>query len=191
MNLEDQRCPSLLCSLLTWLVCVAGVLAADQSLFDFAHATDLSRFSKSDTSITAVKVTTGMVMRMATGTSQLWPGVTLSAPDGHWDLSPFAHVVVEVKNAGATLATLNCRVDNPGANGTEHCVNGDLSLNANQSGTLLVTLLHGGNDTLGGKLFGMRGYPVSAGGHGIINPSNINQIVLFCETIRKRVASSR
>jgi len=32
---------------------------------------------------------------------------------------------------------------------------------------------------LGGKLFGMRGYPVSAGGHGTINPSNVTQMLLF------------
>ena len=149
MSLSDKRCPSLFCRLLLWIVCLTGVLAADQPLFDFGHTTHSSRFSKSDASVTAVKVPAGMVMRLATGTSQPWPGVTLPAPDGHWDLSPYAQVVVEVKNAGEKRATLSCRVDNPGADGTEHCVNGALTLNARQSGTLRVTLLRIGNDTLG------------------------------------------
>ena len=165
--------------MLPWLVCVAGALAADQTLFDFGHATDLARFQKSDATVTEVKAGTGMAMRMTTGTSQPWPGVTLPAPDGHWDLSPFAQVAVKVKNAGATRGTLNCRVDNPGADGTRNCVNGALALSPGQSGTLQVTLRRTSDDTLGGKLFGMRGYPVAAGGPGTINPANITQILLF------------
>jgi len=120
-----------------------------------------------------------MAMLLTTGTSQPWPGVTLPAPDGHWDLSSFAQIMVDVKNTGASRATLSCRVDNPGADGTKNCVNGSVTLNAGQSGTLLVTLRRTDEDTLGGKLFGMRGYPAVTGGHGTINPANITQILLF------------
>jgi len=161
------------------LACVTSALAADQTLFDFGHATDFAGFQKSDTTITAVKAGTGMAMRMTTGTSQPWPGVTLPAPDGHWDMSPFAQVAVRVKNVGSTRGTLICRVDNPGADGTKNCVNGTLTLNPGQSGTLQVALRRSSDDTLGSKLFGMRGYPVAVGGLGTINPANINQILLF------------
>ena len=162
-----------------WLVCLTSALAADLTLSNFDLATDFARFQKSDTTVIAVKAGTGMAMRMTTGTSQPWPGVTLPAPDGHWDLSPFAQVALQVKNAGTSRGTLNCRVDNPGADGTKNCVNGSLTLNPGQSGTLQVTLRRTSDDKLGGKLFGLRGYPVAAGGPGTINPANITQILLF------------
>lgn len=102
MKIAEKHHSQLLCCMLPWLVCVTSGLAAEQRLFDFGHSTDLSRIEKSDAAVTAVKAGTGMAMRMITGTSQSWPGVTLPALDGHWDLSPFAQVVVGVKNAGST-----------------------------------------------------------------------------------------
>lgn len=165
--------------MLPWLVCVASALAAEQRLIDFGHSTDFALIQKSDSAVAAVKTDTGTVMRMTTGTSQPWPGVTLPALDGHWDLSPFAQVVVGVKNTGSTRGTLNCRIDNPGADGTKNCVNGAITLDPGQSGTLQVALRRTSDETLGGKLFGMRGYPVAAGGSGTINPTKITQILLF------------
>lgn len=161
------------------LVCGTGAFAADQTLFNFDGATDLAQVGKTDATVAAVKAGSGMALRVSTGTNQPWPGVTLPAPDGHWDLSPFAQVVMKVKNAGTNRGTLNCRVDNPGADGMKNCVNGSLTLNPGQSDTLRVTLRRASDDKLGGKLFGLRGYPVAAGGPGTINPTNITQILLF------------
>ena len=84
-----------------------------------------------------------------------------------------------MKNAGPTRATLNCRVDNPGADGTKNCVNGAVTLGPGQFGTLQVPLRRTSDDTLGGKLFGMRGYPAATGGPGTIAPATITQILLF------------
>ncbi|MEI7911683.1 MAG: beta-agarase [Verrucomicrobiota bacterium] len=179
MNLPETTCPHVLRRVLPWLVCVTRALAADQSLFDFDPTTDFSHFQTSDAQVAAAKAGTHQTMRLTLGTSQPWPGVTLPAPAGHWDLAAFAQVEVTVKNSGPGPATLNCRVDNPGADGVRNCLTGSLTLSPGQSDTLRVALTRSGNDTLGGKLFGMRGYPVAIGGPGTIDPSNITQILLF------------
>jgi hypothetical protein len=44
---------------------------------------------------------------------------------------------------------------------------------------LRVTLRRTSDDKLGGKLFGLRGYPVLAGGPGTIDAANLTQILLF------------
>ena len=103
------------------VMCVTGAFAADQTLFNFDGATNLAQVVKTDAIVAAVKAGSGMAMRVSTGTNQPWPGVTLPAPDGTWDLSRFAQVVLKVKNAGTKRGTLNCRVDNPGADGTKNC----------------------------------------------------------------------
>ena len=169
----------LLRNVLASLLLATTASAADRTLFQFGGEVDLTRFPTTDASVTLVQTGVGAALRLTTGTNQRWPGVTLPAPEGHWDLSPFAHLVLYVRNAGTNKGTLNCRVDNPGADGTRNCVNGSLTLSPGQSSTLKVTLRRASNDTLGGKLFGLRGYPVAAGGPGTVNPANITQILLF------------
>ena len=161
------------------LLLAISASAADRNLFQFNRATDPARFATTDAAVTVAPGRAGAALRLTTGTTQRWPGVSLRAPDGNWDVSPFANVLVQVRNVGTNRAALNCRVDNPGADGTRNCVNGSLTLNPGQTDTLKVALRRASDDTLGGKLFGLRGYPVAAGGPGTVNPSNITQILLF------------
>lgn len=167
------------CHILFGLACVSSTLAADQVLFRFNRDTDLARFTTSDATLGHVTRDGEDLLRMVTGTKQRWPGVTLAAPSGCWDLTAFANVVVLVGNAGDKRASLNCRVDNPGADGIRNCVNGSITLDPGQTGELKVILHRASDDTLGGKLFGLRGYPVASGGPGTINATNITQILLF------------
>lgn len=153
--------------------------AAENLLIHFDQTFDLRRVVCSDATVAVVTNQGDFALRITTGQTQPWPGVTLPAPEGRWDLSPSAQVVLQVRNVGTNRATLNCRVDNPGADGTKNCVNGSVTLNPGQSDTLRVTLRRANDDKLGGKLFGLRGYPVSAGGSGTINPSNLTQLLLF------------
>jgi hypothetical protein len=157
----------------------AAGYAADQALFNFEGGFDPSKASSTDAVATAVKSGAGTALRVTTGHSQPWPGIALLAPGGRWDLSSFAQVVLNVKNAGSNRVTVNCRVDNPGADGTKNCVTGSLTLNPGQRDTLKVLLKRASDDKLGGKLFGMRGYPVAAGGPGTVDPRNITQLLLF------------
>ena len=170
---------TLLRTALPVLLVVTGAFAADPRLLRFDGATDPAKFPARDAVVRIVTTGAGSTLLLTTGTNQTWPGVTLPAPDGHWDLSPFAQLTVKVKNVGPHRGTLNCRVDNPGADGTKNCLNGSLTLNPGQSDTLRVLLRRASDDQLGGKLFGLRGYPVSAGGPGTINPTNVTQILLF------------
>lgn len=154
--------------------------AAEEVLFDFTRNIETPPpVERSDAQISLAPTETGMALRVATGHNQPWPGVTLKAPTGHWDLSPFGSVTVTLANPGSNSVTIACRVDNPGADGKDHCVSGSVSLAPHESGMLKVLLKRTSDDTLGGKLFGMRGYPVKAGGPETIDPKNITQVLLF------------
>jgi hypothetical protein len=157
----------------------ATACAADRMLFDFTRPFDASRIAATDANPLADKSGAKAVLRVATGHGATWPGITLPAPGGQWDLTPYACVTLALANPGTNPVTVYCRVDNTGADGTDHCVTHSLSLRPGQKGTLSVPLKRTGNDTLGGKLFGMRGYPVSPGGSGTIDPSRITQLVIF------------
>ncbi len=166
-------------ALMCFVLCSGLSLAADQALFNFDANFDLTRVQTSDAHVTWIATSGGAALGIRTGHSQPWPGVTLPAPVGRWDLSAFARVEVSLRNAGTNRVTVHCRVDNPGADGTKNCVTGSLDLNPGKIGTLRVPLPRAASSTLDGKLFGMRGYPVSAGGPGTVAVTNITQVLLF------------
>ena len=66
----------------------------------------------------------------------------------------------------------------PGADGINHCVTGSVAVNPGATEILNVPLTRAGDDKLGGKLFGMRGYPVAAGGPGTVDARNITQLFM-------------
>ncbi len=161
------------------LLTARTTVRADQSLVDLSAGYDLSRPVRTDAETRLVPHGGGHALQIQTGTAQAWPGITLLAPEGHWDLADFGQVELEVRNTGVKPVVVNCRVDNPGADGTHHCVTGRLDLEPGANGTLRVPLKRAGGDTLGGELFGMRGYPVAAGGDHTVDPGNITQLVIF------------
>jgi hypothetical protein len=162
-------------SLLIGLATMAA--AMDQVLVDFGDRYDLSKIGATDAKIARLEA--GKALRVTTGHQQNWPGITLAAPNGHWDLTAFAQVAVQLKNIGTNTVTVSCRVDNPGADGTRNCITHGITLSEGQEGVLQVPLKRTHDDSLGGKLFGIRGYPVASGGPGTIDPAHISQIVLF------------
>jgi hypothetical protein len=166
--------------ILAFALATAGSLrAADQTLFDFEGGFDLARVLTTEATVSTAPSGPGTALRVVTGATQPWPGITLRAPGGRWDLSAFAQVTVTLKNPGTNRVTVNGRVDNPGADGTKNCVTASLSLNPGQTDTLKVLLRRTSDDKLGGKLFGMRGYPVSSGGPGTIDARNVTQLLFF------------
>jgi hypothetical protein len=153
--------------------------AADQVLFDFTASFDPARVRINDATAVSLPTAQGTALRLATGHRESWPGITLLAPTQRWNLAAYGEVTVRARNAGTNRATLFCRVDNPGADGTSHCLTGDLALDPGQSGTLRVTLVRTASDRLGGQLFGMRGYPVTNAAPGTLDVSNVTQLLLF------------
>jgi hypothetical protein len=159
------------------LVVAVQCFATERVLFDFSGNAETPKFTASDAAASTPASGTGL--RVSTGHRERWPGITLPAPAGRWDLSPYAQVGVRLKNPGTNELTIFCRVDNPGADGTEHCITHKLTLAGGETGILQVPLTRTGNDTLSRKLFGMRGYPVKTGGAGAIEPTNITQLLVF------------
>ena len=111
-----------------------------------------------------------------------WPSITLLPPDGTWDLSEFQAVTLEATNQSAASAYVGLRVDNPGADGANHCVQVIERVPPGETVPLRARLLHPLVDRDGTpvKLFGMRGFP--GGGSGAerpFDPANVTQIVVF------------
>jgi hypothetical protein len=144
------------------------------TLFDFAPGFDVRTVPITDATVT---VTAGGALRIETGHAGSWPGVTLKAPAGKWDLSAREYIALEVTNRGAEQVTVHCRVDNPGANGADHCVTDQVSIEPGAVQTLTVRLfpvpwkLSAPVD-----LVGMRANPVHA---GKIDTANVTQLVIF------------
>lgn len=166
---------------LVFLSClaVAGVGAEERVLVDLAAGADLARIATRDARVALETSADGPVLRVATGHGERWPGITLPAPDALWDLRAFGATVMTVHNTGTNRVTVHCRVDNPGADGVRHCANGSVQLEPGARGELRVRLERTVEDRLGGKLFGLRGYPVRAGGEGAFDPGRINQVLVF------------
>lgn len=161
------------------LFLAGSAFAADQVLFDFERSFDFTKLPTTDATATEAKSVDGSALRVVTGHKQQWPGVTLPAPGGTWNLSAHGQLLLKIKNTGTAKLTVSCRVDNAGADGTKNCVTGSLRLDPGQTDTLKVDLKRSGSDTMGGKLFGMRGYPVGPGGKGGIDATKITQLLLF------------
>ena len=121
----------------------------------------------------------GQALEVATGHKNEWPGITLHAPRGHWDLSAFESVAIDVKNLGREPVEVTLRVDNPGANGISHCMTGHIRLQPAEQKTLSVALARKMPEGLRGKLFGMRGFPGGWSENGGIDPANVDKFLVF------------
>lgn len=157
----------------TWSVS-AGESDRSQVLFDFGSGFDASVVATSDAKATATSEGT---LRIELGHEATWPGVTLKAPQDKWDLSPYEYVSLDVANRSDAPVTVYCRVDNPGADGTEHCVTDQVSVDSGASQTLTVRIFPAPwklDKPL--EIIGMRGNPVHA---GKIDTANVTQLVIF------------
>jgi hypothetical protein len=162
-----------------WAV-VEGGQATERVLFDFDKDFDPAKVPASDVKVTAARKETGCALQIASFHHQEWPGITLKAPQGKWDLSAFEWLALDVKNVGSNEATVCCRVDNPGADGIQNCVTGRIALKPGEGGTLKAELKRKPPDALRGKLFGMRGYPGgSEGEKGTIDAKGVTQLLVF------------
>ncbi len=144
------------------------------TLFDFGASFQTSTVATSDA---RVSLAAPDRLRIETGHEAPWPGVTLKAPDGRWDLSGYETIEFEVANRGDRSVTVNCRVDNPGADGTNHCATDNVTVAPGASETLTVRVFPVPwrlDAPL--ELVGMRSAPTHA---GKLDPSNVTQLVIF------------
>ncbi len=121
----------------------------------------------------------GDVLRVGTGREAPWPGITIPAPDGRWDLRGFGRVAADVANPGEHPVRVHLRVDNPGADGTNHCLTGSVEIGPGRRETLNVPLRWAMPEAVAARLFGMRGYPNGWSDRGGIDPGNVVQVLFF------------
>ncbi len=158
------------------LVAMASAEGGERVLFDFGKGFDPAAVPASDVKVAL----SGGALRIASGHRVEWPGITLKAPGGKWDLSPFEWLALDAKNVGTNEVTVCCRVDNPGADGIRNCLTGHLTLKAGESGTLQVPFVRKPVSAVRSKLFGMRGFPDGSNDpERAIDPKNVTQLVIF------------
>lgn len=150
----------------------AATASADVILLNPGQ-TDLSKLQTTDAKATVV----GNALRIATGHAKEWPGITLPAPGGKWNLADLQRLEVVLRNAGTSKVHVNCRVDNPGADGNKNCITAGTDIDPGKTETLSIPLP--GNATFAKRLYGMRGLPPGLGGEGKIDSSAISQLLLF------------
>lgn len=156
--------------------CVAAERTEPRTLFDFGPGFDVRIIETKDAK---AAVTEAGTLRVETGHTAPWPSVALKAPKDRWDLSPYEYITLEVANRGKERVTVRCRVDNPGADGTNHCVTDQVAVDPGVSQTLTVRLFPVPwklDKPL--ELVGMRGAPVHA---GKIDTADVTQLLLFLD----------
>ncbi len=162
------------CSLTHTIHLSAAEQAGSPALLDFGGRFDISSVITSDARVTPAAPGG---LRIETGHKERWPGITLKAPAGKWDLSKCEYVCVDVKNVGDEPVTVSCRVDNPGADGNKNCVSDNITLAGGKEGTLTVRIFPVPwklSKPL--ELIGMRAAPVYS---DKVDTSNVTQILVF------------
>jgi hypothetical protein len=169
------------------LACAAVLLCdccarSDTPLVDFAKPFEVADIPARDVTLAKSGTAGTPALTVATGHTQPWPGIDLKPAADHWDLAAFEYVALDLRNTGKDAVTVHCRVDNPGADGVNNCLNGSLDLAPGGKGTLTVPLKRRPTALAGVKLFGMRGYPEGAGGGtDFIDPANVVGLVVFVD----------
>ena len=159
---------------------LAAFCRADLTLFDFETGPDLKRIEQRSVKASYETVKGSRALRVDTTAKEDWPGLTLQAPKGKWDASPFATIQLDVTNLGTNDVKVALRVDNPGADGVKNCVTGHIELKPGASGTLTQALTRKLTTPPPVKLFGMRGYPFgNSTKERSINAKNVTALLIF------------
>jgi hypothetical protein len=171
----NHRIALLAVSCVAWnLACTAAEIQAP-ILFDFGPDFDISTVVRNDAR-TRLAGESNM-LRIETGHKNAWPGITLKAPAGRWDLSASQWIAFQVRNPEAAPVTVSCRVDNPGADGNKNCVTANIIVPPNATRTLQINLSPTPwriSEPM--KLVGMRAAP---GSSDQLDTANITQLLVF------------
>ena len=157
----------------------AGAAADEKILFEFNAGFDLATVATQDAQVSLAPRDGGAALRVATGRKATWPGITLRAPEGHWDLARFDHVAVDVRNPGTRGVEVFCRIDSVDPDGTRRYHQQGARVEPGETTTLRVTIRRRLPAHLADKLFGMRGYPGGMAKDGGIDAAKVDQLLVF------------
>jgi hypothetical protein len=163
------------------VLCYSAAFAdvGDQVLFHFDSAFELDSVDARDASVTLADRDGGRALRLATGHAAPWPGITLKAPDGPWDLSRFEYVAVDVTNTANEPVRVSLRVDSMDPAGKRVYQQTSIDLGPRERKVLKLIMKRSLPPALSDKLFGMRGYPGGLGKAKTIDARNIDQLTVF------------
>ena len=161
-------------SLFFSLLAFATVSRAEELLLRIGPGFAISKVEARDAEVALRQ----RALEVAAGHKDDWPGITLHAPAGRWDLSAFQSVAIDVTNVGSRPVDVALRVDNPGADGVSRCLTGQVHLQPAEKKTLSVVIARKMPEALRGKLFGMRGFPGGWSESGI-DPANVDKLLVF------------
>ncbi|HYG78571.1 MAG TPA: beta-galactosidase [Planctomycetota bacterium] len=169
------------CCSITFLF-IASTAFSGEVLFDFENNFAFGKVITWDTKVSEARSASGAALRVASGHKEEWPGITLPAPGGRWNLAAYQAITAEIRNVGPNAVKVNLRVDNPGADGMKFCNYDSVTLQPGEQKSLRVEFKRDPPMPDGIKLFGMRGYPpVIKAESGTIDPAKINQLIFYLE----------
>jgi hypothetical protein len=151
-------------------------------LFDFEDDFNLKEIETTNLSVKFVTTETGHALRVKTNPNKDLPSIFLKAPEGHWDLSRYEYIEMDVRNLGNKPVTVWCRVL-PKRPRTRHM--GTVNLDAGESGTLKLILSRSivpirlSEPVEFINMNGAPGQPDRVGDTGDFDQSNIEQISIF------------
>ena len=167
-------------NILAWSFSLCGLLTvgagAEQILVEFDQNLDMGKIKPSDAE---VSLSSHGALRIDTGHDANWPGVTIVAPEGRWDLSEYGYLAIDVKNLSSERVGVFWRVDNPGADGAKNCVTKKVALAPGEKKTARIFLQRNLPRNIANKLFGMRGYPGGMAKEKNLDASMITQFIAF------------
>lgn len=161
------------------LLCAEAPGSSDLPLVDLGDAFDPAKVPARGARLERVSSPGGPALRVRTSHGEPWPGITLEAPGGRWDLERHGSVALSVRNLGPSRVTVHCRVDNPGADGVRNCITGSVDLGPGEAKDLRVALRRRLPAELAGALFGMRGYPEGWDPTAGLDPRDVVALVVF------------
>lgn len=123
-------------------------------VFDSKEFTSFIRANNTDLSIIQFK--DKPALKVIYSNDADWPNVFFDARDSHWDWSQYSGIAVELHNPGTESVTVSMRVDNKGANGTDHCNNTYQLVPPGATKTLNLYFSSKDKDLF----WGMRGIPI-------------------------------
>lgn len=147
-------------------------------LYDFGKGFDFTSVKAADAKVSEAGNEKAPAMRVVAGHKNDWPGVTLPAPRGHWDLSAYRRISMDVKNVGDKRLSVSCRVDSNTPEGPKNITTA-VSIEPGQTQTLSVNLPATRGAQWKVDLFGMRGYPWGMQGKKVYDSSNVLFLIVF------------
>jgi len=150
--------------------------ADPEDLVDLATDSIVRTIAARDAKVSLVDREKGRALRVETGTTDAYPGITIPAPKGTWDLSKRAWISLGASNPGEAEVAVSLRVDQPGADGTRNCETGSIRLAPGKSGTIDIPLARKTYPRDAIQFIGMRGNPPVSPN---LDASNVTQVLVF------------